>query len=475
MNGKVPPQAKDLEEVILGSIMLEQGAIDEVIDILSPDMLYDPKHIEVYKCILDLYSKSSPVDLPSVNEALRKAGKIESIGGAMFLIGLTDRIVSTSNLEYHSRIISQKYIQRKLIETSSKTIKACYDDTEDVFDILSESEAERDAMLDQISTRKEVTNADLVRNVIEDIKRNRNKGGELTGVPSGLKEIDLITGGWQGSDLIIIAARPGMGKSAFTLVAAKNASKKKKPVAFFSLEMSNAQLMNRLLSIETEIPLEAFRKKKFTDYEIKTLEIKQKELNSMDIFWDDTPALSVTEFRAKCRKLKRKHGIELIVIDYLQLMTAGSSHKGNREQEISFISRSLKGVAKELNVPVIALSQLSRAVESRPGNAKRPMLSDLRESGSIEQDADMVCFLYRPEYYGLIEKENGESTVGLAEFIISKHRNGSLDDVELRFIGKTTNFIDGDSVLIDLEWDSPELSVLQPNKSFNAQYEDNPF
>lgn len=471
--GKLPPQAQDLEEVVLGSIMLESGAIDEVADILTPEMLYNPSHNEVYKCILKLYSENNPIDLSSVSESLRKAGKLDSVGGAMFLIELMDRIVATSSLEYHARIISQKYIQRELIKTSSKTIKACYDDTDDIFDIISESELERDKMLDQITTRKEVTNAELVKSTIAEIKRTLNTGNDITGVPSDLREVDLITGGWQPSDLIILAARPGMGKSALALVAAKNAAKNKKPVAFFSLEMSNPQLMNRLLAIESEIPLEAFRKKRFSDYEIKTLEIKQREVEKLDIFWDDTPALSVTELRAKCRKLKRRYGIELIVIDYLQLMTVGGQFKGNREQEIGFISRSLKGIAKELNVPVIALSQLSRGVESRPD--KRPMLSDLRESGSIEQDADMVTFLYRPEYYGLTEKENGDGLIGVAEFIIAKHRNGSLDDVELKFIGKTTNFVNPDHLMYRESEGAPEGFALQPNRSFDAQYDDNPF
>lgn len=439
--GKLPPQAPEMEMAILGTMMTERNSIDEVVSILSPEMFYVDANQIVFEAIMSLYEDSNPIDMVTVNQELTKMGKIDQVGGIIYLMDLSDKMLVGTSLEYHARVIAQKFMQRKMIQSCSKTITDCYDDTGDIFNIISELDSERDIMLDKVISRKEVTNLELSRSTISELKKSLNPVGGLTGIASGLRDIDKLTGGWQKGDLIVLAARPSMGKSALAMVFALNATGKfNKPSAFFSLEMSNNQLMSRQLSIHTGIELSHFIKKKFSEYEMLNIEKAHNEISGLNIIWDDTPSLSITEFTAKCRKFKRKYGIELVVVDYLQLMTVGRDKKMSRDQEVGLISRSLKSIAKELDIAVIALSQLSRNVESRPN--KRPMLSDLRESGSIEQDADMVCFLYRPEYYKIKETAAGTDTHGLAEFIIAKHRNGAVDDVELKFINKTTNFVD---------------------------------
>lgn len=442
--GKVPPQDIELEETVLGAIMLEKEALEDVIDNLHPDVFYKEPNRIIFKAILSLNDQNLPIDLLTISSELRKMGQLEIVGGIYYLTNLTDRVVSAANIEYHTSIIVEKYIQRELIKLSTETIESCYTGADSVFDIIGKSEITRDGLLSQITTKGEMTNRDLAIKTISNLRDNKDKPMGANGVLSGFRDIDKVTGGWQKSDLVIIAARPGMGKTSFVLKCAINSAKKyKKPVAVFSLEMSAEQLMNKQLSIETGIPLEKFKSMAFTDYDMKSLEIKQNEIGEYPIYWDETSAISVLELRAKCRKLKRKHKIEMVVIDYLQLMTTGKKEKNSfREQDISFISGSLKALAKELDIVVIALAQLSRKVEERAD--KRPMLSDLRESGAIEQDADMVCFLYRPEYYGKMTGPDGFPTAGVAEFIISKNRNGKQDDVEIKFIGKNTDFVDSD-------------------------------
>ncbi|NNE54537.1 MAG: replicative DNA helicase, partial [Flavobacteriales bacterium] len=362
---------------------------------------------------------------------------------------------------YHARIIAQKFIQRELIRISNEIIRDAYDETSDVFDLLDKAESG----LFQVAEGNIRKNYDKMNSIIRDTIQNieaarQNKDG-VSGVPSGFTEVDRITAGWQRSDMIVLAARPGMGKTAFVLSMARNmAVEFDVPVAVFSLEMASTQLVQRLVASEAEISSEKLRKGDLADHEYQQLHQRIGRLSDAPIFIDDTPALSIFELRAKCRRLKAQHGIQMIIIDYLQLMTAGGDGKGNREQEISSISRSIKSIAKELDVPIIALSQLSRSVETRGGD-KRPILSDLRESGAIEQDADIVSFIYRPEYYGIDEDADGNPTAGTGELIIAKHRNGALGTVKLRFIGRLAKFSNLDSFE-----ESPFGTAMKPNEDF---------
>ncbi|MDF3076276.1 MAG: replicative helicase [Sphingobacteriaceae bacterium] len=444
--GKLPPQAVDLEEAVLGALMLEKDALSAVIDILKPEIFYKESHQKIFEAITVLFQKSSPVDILTVTAQMRQLGTLEMIGGAYYITELTNRVASAANIEYHSRIISQKFIQRELIRISTEIIQNAYEDTSDIFDLLDHAEKNLFEIAQNNLRRDSRKMDDIVRESLETLEKLKDKTDGLTGVPSGFTALDRMTSGWQPSDLVIIAARPAMGKTAFVLSCARNAAVQfKKPVVVFSLEMSSVQLVNRLISGETEIEQEKIRKGNLAEWEWAQMHSKIGGLTEAPLFIDDTPALNIFEFRAKCRRLKAQYDIQMIIIDYLQLMHGkGDSKGGNREQEIGSISRALKSVAKELNVPVIALSQLSRAVENRPGGSKRPMLSDLRESGSIEQDADMVLFLYRPEYYGLTEDEQGRSTVGVGEVIIAKHRNGETGTVPLKFVGKYVKFQDLD-------------------------------
>ena len=440
--GRIPPQAVDLEEVVLGALMLEKEAVNAVIDILTPEVFYKEAHQLIFAAIKDLFTKSEPIDILTVTNHLKSTNDLDAVGGAYYISQLTNRVVSSANIEYHSRIILQKHIQRQLIQISSETIKDAYEDSADVFDLLDNAENKLFQISENNLRRNYDQMPDLVKLAIEDIEKAKNSGSQLRGVPSGYTELDRITQGWQKSDLIILAARPSMGKTAFALNMARNAAVDfNKPIAFFSLEMSSVQLVTRLISSETSLTADKLRTGRLEEYEWQQLNTKVTPLINAKIFIDDTPQLSVFDLRAKCRRLKQQHEIQMIFIDYLQLMTAKTEKNGNREQEISNISRSLKSLAKELNIPVLALSQLSRSVETRPGS-KKPILSDLRESGAIEQDADMVLFIYRPEYYGLSEDEDHSSTKGKAVVSIAKHRNGKLGDVELRFVGQYARFED---------------------------------
>lgn len=443
--GKLPPQALDLEEAVLGALMLEKDALSAVIDILKPDVFYKDAHQKIFQSIQTLFTASSPVDILTVTSQLRQQGDLEMVGGAFYITELTNRVASAANIEFHARIISQKFIQRELIRISTDIINQSYEDTSDVFELLDYAEKNLFDIAQNNLRRDSRKIDDIVKESLKVLESLRGKDDTLTGVPSGFTALDRMTNGWQKSDLVIIAARPAMGKTAFVLSCARNAAVQfGKPVVFFSLEMSSVQLTNRLISGEAEIEQEKIRKGQLLDWEWHQLTSKIGNLSEAPLIIDDTPALNVFEFRAKCRRLKAQYDIQMIIIDYLQLMQGKADGKGsgNREQEISSISRALKQVAKELNVPVIALSQLSRAVENRPGGSKKPMLSDLRESGAIEQDADMVLFLYRPEYYGLDQDENGNPTAGIGEVIIAKHRNGETGTVPLRFIGKYVKFTD---------------------------------
>jgi replicative DNA helicase len=447
-NGKLQPQALDLEEAVLGALMLEKDALSSVIDVLKPEVFYDVRHQKIFSTIAILFEKTSPVDILTVTAQLRQQGELEMIGGAYYITELTNRVASAANIEYHSRIIIQKYIQRELIRISTDVISMAYEDSADVLEMLDKAEKNLFEIAQNNLRRDSRKMDDLVHEALKDIEALKDKKDGLTGVASGFTDLDRMTSGWQKSDLVIIAARPAMGKTAFVLSCARNAAVDfDKPVVVFSLEMSSVQLVNRLISGETEIEQEKIRKGTLEEWEWQQIHSKIGRLEAAPLIIDDTPSLNIFEFRAKCRRLKSQHDIQLIIIDYLQLMQGKAEGKGgggNREQEIGSISRALKTVAKELNVPVIALSQLSRAVENRPGGSKRPMLSDLRESGSIEQDADMVLFLYRPEYYGLDVDEDNNPTQGVGEVIIAKHRNGETGRVRLKFVGKYVKFTDLD-------------------------------
>jgi replicative DNA helicase len=443
--GKLPPQAPELEMAVLGALMLEKDALTSVIDLLKPESFYKDSHQRIYRAIIRLFDKSEPIDQLTVVHELREMAELEACGGPFYVANLTLKVNSAANVEYHARIITETAIKRELIRISSEIQKDAFEDTTDVFKLLDDTEA----ALFEVSESNIRKNFDDMRSLmgkaIKELEEKKNQKDGLTGVGTGFTALDRLTGGWQPSDLVIIAARPGMGKTAFVVSAMRNAAVDfKHPVAIFSLEMSSLQLVNRLISAEAELDSEKIKKGNLADYEWQQLNHKITDLSAAPIYIDDTPGLSIRELRTKCRRLRSQKDVQLIIVDYLQLMTGNTDGRGgNREQEIASISRALKNIAKELNVPVLALSQLSRSVETRGGD-KRPQLSDLRESGSIEQDADMVMFLYRPEYYGLNEDENGESTLGTGEVIIAKHRNGSLDTVKLKFIGRFTKFADLD-------------------------------
>jgi len=444
--GKIPPQALDLEEAVLGAIMVEKDAVISILDVIKPESFYKETHQIIFKAIIDLSTHLEPIDLLTVTEELRKRNQLEEVGGPVYLAQLTSKVGSAAHLEFHAKIIAQKYIQRELIRVSSEIQNRAFDDSLDVDDLLDYSEMELFKVAEGNIKRETAQINVLVKQALKNIEEAGKREDGLSGVPSGFSELDRMTSGWQRSDLVIIAARPSMGKTAFVLsMARKMAVDHKTAVAFFSLEMSNIQLVNRLIVSESGIPSEKIRNGKLDPHEWTQLVVKIKDLTEAKIFIDDTPALSIFEFRAKCRRLKAQYDVGVIVIDYLQLMTGPVETKGNREQEVSTISRSLKAIAKELNVPIIALSQLNRSVETRGGN-KRPQLSDLRESGAIEQDADVVIFIHRPEYYGFLEDEEGNSLAGLAEIILSKHRNGAVGDIKLRFEKEMARFSDFDDV-----------------------------
>ncbi len=448
--GKVPPQAKDLEEAVLGAIMLEKNAFDTVIEILKPECFYVDAHQRIFNAMQSLANKSQPIDILTVAEELRSREELEMVGGPYYVTKLTNTVVSSANIDAHARIVLQKFIQRELIRISGEIIGDAYEDSTDVFDLLDDAESKLFEITNN-HLRKDYNSIDTVLvNTIKRIEDLRQRNEDVTGVPSGFSGLDRVTYGWQNSDLIILAARPAVGKTAFALNLARNAAMhptKPTPVAMFSLEMSAGQLVQRILSAESEIWLEKISRGKMEEHEMKQLYAKGiQRLSQAPLFIDDTPALNIFELRAKCRRLKNKHNIGMIIIDYLQLMSgSGDGRNSNREQEISSISRNLKGLAKELNVPIIALSQLSRAVEQRGAKegSRVPQLSDLRESGAIEQDADMVMFLYRPEYYDMNTNAEGENIKGLTEVKIAKHRNGTLETVKLKallHIQKFTNW-----------------------------------
>lgn len=450
--GRLPPQALDLEEAVLGSLMLEKLAVQSVIDLLQPDDFYTEQHREIYQAITDLYTDMQPIDMRTIVARLRKNGRLEIVGGAHYIAELTSRVSSAANIAYHARLLQEYSIKRQIITVSSQAQQDAYEDMTDTFDMLDALQGKMDAIGGRYLKGNFLSASDLARKTFKSILDARNNGG-LTGVPSGYRTLDRSLCGFKKTDLIIVAARPGMGKTAFVLSSAINNAKAGIPVGLFSLEMASEQLMNRAFSSETEIENTIITNNKCTDDELNRVAEAMKEISKMPLYIDDTPGISILELRARCRRLKHEKNVQLIIIDYLQLMKG--DHQGNREQEIASISRALKGIAKELEIPVIALSQLSRGVESRGGD-KRPQLSDLRDSGAIEQDADIVMFLYRPEYYKISQDSEGRSTKNVMDVDIAKNRNGALDSVPLKFIGRFTKVLD---------WDAPPEMSNAPMKA----------
>ena len=447
--GNVPPQAVELEEAVLGALMLEKDSIITVQEFITPEAFYTEEHRTIYRAIEELSTELKPIDLYTVTERLKVRKELQKVGGASYLAQLTQKVGSAANVEFHAKIIAQKYVQRELIRSATEIQRRSYDESTDVTELIGYAESEIFKVAEGHVKRSVQSSKDLLAKALMQIEEASKNTSAFNGVPSGFMAIDRVTLGWQLSDLIIVAARPSMGKTAFVLSMARNmAVDHERPVAFFSLEMSSVQLMMRLIIAETGIPGNDIKSGRLTPEQWRHLESATKPLGAAPLYIDDTPALSVFEFRSKARRLKIHNDIQIIIIDYLQLMTGGTQDsKGNREQEVAFISRTLKAIAKELNVPIIALSQLSRATELR-GGSKRPQLSDLRESGAIEQDADIVAFIHRPEYYGINQDENGMPTAGMAEIIIAKHRNGAVTDVNLRFLKDQARFADVDETLM---------------------------
>ena len=446
--GTIPPQALDLEEAVLGALMIEKESILKVQEILKPESFYKEVHQIVYQAILDLSSQLEPVDLFTVYQQLLRKNKLEEVGGRSFLVSLTQKVGSAAHIEFHAKIIAQKFVQRELIRASTDIQRRSFDPDTDVTDLIEFAEGEIFKVASGNIKRDVQDSKSIIAQTLQRIEEARKRPEGISGVPCGFTDIDKLTSGWQPSDLVIIAARPSMGKTAFVLSLARNmAIEFKKSVAFFSLEMSNIQLMTRLLVAESELDSNLIKNGRLSQDQWAHLEKSLQPLSDAKLFIDDTPSLSIYEFRSKVRRLKAIHDIDVIIIDYLQLMTGANETKGNREQEVASISRALKAIAKELNVPILALSQLNRGLQARTD--KRPQLSDLRESGSIEQDADIVAFIHRPEYYGLREDENQNSTDGLAEIIFAKHRNGATDTIKMRFRKNLAKFSDWDGGSLD--------------------------
>lgn len=444
MNGIVPPHDKDLEEILLGTILIESSAMNDVMArIKTPDVFYVPKNKSIWKAAVTLYTEGQPIDLMTITQECKKS-KYEGKPDAHYITSLTSRVNSAANVEQHCLILIELYMRREAYRYAHRMLNESYDLDKDVFNVLDDIESGFFELRGQFLNTSYSSISEAGAKYMKELEQRiaLSEKGEMQGVPSGIMSIDRVTGGWEAPDLVIIAARPGQGKTALTLSMLRNSSVDfKKPVAIFSLEMSKSQLVQRLITAETSIVHDKFKKGNISESEMQQIVQKTGRLFSSKIFIDDTPGISLMELKAKARKLKNSEDIQLIAVDYLQLMSGNGSKHGNREQEVSQISRGLKEMAKELHVPVIALSQLSRAVETRGGD-KRPQLSDLRESGSIEQDADMVAFIFRPEYYGITEGENGEDLRGLGELIIAKHRSGALETVPMKFIGKYIKYTD---------------------------------
>ena len=440
--GHLQPQALDVEKAVLGALLIDRDAYPVVCEMLFPESFYEPRNQMIYAAIRDLSLEERPVDILTITDQLEKKGQLEEVGGPAYIAEISSRVASSAHIEYHARIIAQKFLARQLISFASGIETKAFDETIDVDELMQEAEGSL-FELSQKNMKKDYTQIDpVIKNAMDVINKAAANTDGLTGVPTGYHKLDDITSGWQTSDLVIIAGRPAMGKTSFALSMAKNiAADYKVPMAFFSLEMSNVQLVNRLISNVCEIQGSKILNGQLQPDEWDRLDKRINNLQGAPLYVDDTPGLSVFELRTKARRLVREHGVKIIMIDYLQLMNANGMRFSSRQEEVSTISRSLKGLAKELDIPILALSQLNRGVESREGlEGKRPQLSDLRESGAIEQDADMVLFVHRPEYYHIYQDDNGRDLHGMAQIIIAKHRKGATGDVLLTFRGEFTRF-----------------------------------
>jgi len=442
--GHKQPQNIEFETAVLGAILIEQDAYSRVAEILKPETFYDHRHQLIYEAIISLNTQQSPIDVITVPHELEKEGRLEEVGGPLYIAQLAQNVVSSAHIEYHAKILHQKYVARRLITITSKVQQGAFDPSRDVDDLLQEAEADIFAISQQSQTNQFVQINPVISEAYELLRKAAARTDGLSGLSSGFEKLDKMTNGWQNSDLVIIAARPAMGKTAFVLsMIKKMAVDMKIPVAMFSLEMANVQLVNRLIVNVCEISGEKIKSGQLAPHEWAQLDSRINQLIDAPIYVDDTPSLSIFELRTKARRLVREHGVKMIMIDYLQLMNASGMNFGSRQEEVSTISRHLKGLAKELNIPIVALSQLNRGVENREGHeGKRPQLSDLRESGAIEQDADMVCFIHRPEYYKIYQDDKGRDLHGMAEIIIAKHRNGAVGDVLMRFRSNFARFED---------------------------------
>ncbi|MBP3828980.1 MAG: replicative DNA helicase [Bacteroidaceae bacterium] len=444
--GRQQPQNLEMEQAVLGAILIEQDAFSQVSELLRPETFYDHRHQLIFEAVRSLSVQQRPIDILTVREYLESQGNLEEAGGPLYLVQLTSNVTSSAHIEYHARIIAQKFLARELITFASQVSRDAFDSTIDVEDLMQEAEGKLFSITQQ-NLKKDFTQINpVIHEAYEELQKAAARQDGLSGLASGFPHLDKLTSGWQNSDLIIIAARPAMGKTAFVLSMAKKiAVDMREPVAMFSLEMSNVQLVKRLMVNVCEITGDKMKSGQLAPYEWGQLGNRIRTLYDAPFYVDDTPSLSIFELRTKARRLVREHGVKLILIDYLQLMNGSGTSFGSRQEEVSNISRSLKGLAKELNIPIIALSQLNRSVEKREGEeGKRPQLSDLRESGAIEQDADMVCFIHRPEYYKIYQDEKGRNMRGMAEFIIAKHRNGAVDTVVMRFRNEYARFQDLD-------------------------------
>ena len=440
----VQPQAVEIERVVLGALMVDSDAFSVVSELLKPETFYEPRHQKIYEAIRNMNMDERPVDIMTLNDELSKMGEIDKVGGVDYLMEISSQVASAAHVESHARILAEKYMQRQLIHFAGDIETKAYDSTVDVDELMQQAEGSL-FQISQNNMKQDFTQvAPVVKNAVEILQRAASNKGGLTGIPTGYTGMDEITSGWQASDLVIIAGRPAMGKTSFALSIAKNvAVDYGVPIGFFSLEMNNVQLVNRLISNVCEVSGRKILNGQLDPSDWERLDKRIGRLTDAPIYVDDTPGLSVFELRTKARRLVREKGVKIIMIDYLQLMNANGMKFGSRQEEVSTISRSLKGLAKELDIPVLALSQLSRNVENREGlEGKRPQLSDLRESGAIEQDADMVLFVHRPEYYHIYQDEKGNDLHGMAQIIIAKHRKGSTGDVLLNFRGEFTRFQD---------------------------------
>ena len=460
--GHLQPQAVEIEKIVLGALMIDKDAFSMVSELLIPETFYEPRNQKIYDAIRTLNMNENPVDVATVINQLQKNGVLENVGGPAYVVELSSHVASSAHIEYHAHILAQKYLARQLISFSSRIETKAFDETVDIDELMQEAEGNL-FEISQKNMKQDYTQIDpVIQQAVEILQNASQNSGGLTGIPTGYTKLDEMTSGWQKSDLVIIAGRPAMGKTSFALSVAKNiAVDYHEPIAFFSLEMNNVQLVNRLISNTCEIAGNKILNGQLTPDEWERLDKNLRKLTGTPLYIDDTPGLSVFELRTKARRLVREKGVKIIMIDYLQLMNANGMKFGSRQEEVSTISRSLKGLAKELDIPILALSQLNRTVENREGlEGKRPQLSDLRESGAIEQDADMVLFVHRPEYYHIFTDEKGNDLHGMAQIIIAKHRKGATGDVLLTFRGEFTRFQNPEDNAVILMGAGPEGEII---------------